>query len=399
VRVLVLSSIFPNACQPVFGGFVRERVRHVAARCPSEVVATVPWFPLHAWIPGRASPPAYEEQFGLPVHHPRFFSIPGIPKSMDGPFYGLSLLPFLVRLRRRFAFDTIDAHFGYPDGFGAALLGLAFGCPVVVTLRGFESNLMRSALRRPQLRFALRRAAAVIVVSDSLRPMAEELGVPRERLRVIPNGIDANQFRPLPRAEARAGLGLPANRRILLSVGAFIERKGHERMLDVLALLIRRHPDLLYVAVGDVGGSVSRLGAIRRRVRELGLGDHVRLEVARPHDEIAAWMAAADLFCLATRDEGWCNALTEALACGLPAVCTRVGGNAEVMRHGEDGFLVGFFDAAEFGEAVARALEHNWDRTAIARRASARSWDVVADEVVQHFAVAFGGRAAPGSRP
>ena len=66
-------------------------------------------------------------------------------------------------------------------------------------------------------------------------------------------------------------------------------------------------------------------------------------------------MGAANLFCLATRSEGWCNALMEALACGLPVVTTRVGGNAEVVRDGRDGLLVPFWDARAF---TKRALAH-----------------------------------------
>jgi glycosyltransferase involved in cell wall biosynthesis len=389
VRALVLSTVFPNVCRPTYGVFVRERVRHVAAHCAVQVVAPVPWFPAQQWVPGRepSRPPVIDEQHEFPVYHPCFFSIPGCAKSLDGVFYFLSLLPFLRRLRRRFGFDVIDAQFAYPDGLAAVLLGRALRCPVVITLRGYEADLVGYALRRPQVRFALRRVR-VIAVSDSLRRLACDLGVRPERVRVVPNGVDASRFHPRDRQAARAQLGLPADRTILLSVGAFVDGKGHERVLGVLPRIIAQRPDLLFVAVGNRGGRASRLAAIRRQVRAQGLEERVRLEVARPHEEMPLWMAAADLFCLATRREGWCNAIAEALACGVPAVTTRVGGNPEIVRDGEDGFLVPFFDAAAFAAAIARGLGHGWDRAAIARRAAARSWHDAAAAVVAELELA-----------
>jgi len=375
--------VFPNAHQPTYGVFVRERVRHMASRCDLQVVAPIRWFPQQQRLPGRSElrAVATEEQYGFPVYHPRVFSIPGVAKSLDGVFYFLSLLPFLVALRRRFAFDVIDAQFAYPDGFGAVLLGRALRRPVAITMRGYEVELAAYALRRPQLRFALARAR-VIAVSEALRRLAVDLGVPHERVRVIANAVDAGVFRPRDKGSARARLELPQDRTILLGVGGYVEGKGHELVVDLLPRLLVRHPDLLYVAVGNSGGRDSRLPAIGRRIEALGLHGHVRLEVARPHAEIPTWMAAADLFCLATRREGWSNAITEALACGVPVVTTRVGGNPEIVRDGEDGFLVPYFDADAFVDAVERALGRRWDHAAIAQRIAARSWDTAAESMI-----------------
>jgi glycosyltransferase involved in cell wall biosynthesis len=305
--------------------------------------------------------------------------------------YVLSLLPFVAWLKRRFVFDLIDAHFTYPDGLAGVLLGRAFRRPTVVTVRGTHD--IRHAgylLRRFQIRYALRAASAVIAVSESLRWFATTLGLLKKDVRVIPNGVDRSRFFPSDRRAARATLGLPQDKIILLAVGNLTEGKGHHRIIQALPTLLARHPNLLYVALGNEGSAGGYRELLAGLLARDDLGQHVQIVSQRPHDEIRLWMAAADLFCLATQSEGWCNAITEALACGLPVVTTRVGGNVELVRDGRDGFLVPFWDEASFRDAVLRALETPWDREEIARRGANRGWDRVAQEAIGEFKRALG---------
>jgi len=379
VRVLVLSSVFPNPRQPVLGLFVRERVRRMARHCDLEVVAPVPWFPLNGWIrPHVAGVPRRESQAGLTVHHPWAFSVPRYLKALDGVFYAASLAPFLARLRRRFAFDVIDAHFAYPEGMAAVVLGRLFRVPVMITLRGTIVRLATYATHRPQLRWTLARADALVAVSRALRDVAVALGQAPDRVRVIPNGVDTTRFRPMKRAAARAATGLPAARTVLLAVGALYEGKGHHLVVDALARLVPRRPDLLYVVVGPERPGERYRAALEARVRRLGLADHVYLAGPRPAEQLPAWYGAADLFCLATRSEGWANCLLEALACGLPVVTTRVGGNPEIVREGVDGLLVPWGDVPALAAAIEEALGRPWDRAALVAHAATHSWDEAA---------------------
>src|SRR5262245_7610754 len=170
MKVLVLSQTFPSAGEPTRGVFILERMRRVSQRCEVEVVAPVPWFPGNRWIRrAQATLPAVETVGGLTVHHPRVFSIPRYAKCLDAAAYAFCVLPFLARLRRRFPFDVIDAHFEYPDAVAGAMLGRLLRCPVVVTLRG---KLIRAAgyrLHRPQLTWMLDRADRVVAVSGYLK--------------------------------------------------------------------------------------------------------------------------------------------------------------------------------------------------------------------------------------
>jgi teichuronic acid biosynthesis glycosyltransferase TuaC len=387
MRVLVLSSVFPNAKQPTLGVFVRERAKRIAPSCELIVVAPTPWFPFNRAIRGPkwSGIPKVEEQEGLTVLHPRFVSVPGILKCLDGVFYALSLAPYLLRLRRRFRFELIDAHFAYPDGMAAVLLGRLFKCPVTITLRGSIVRLSGYVTHRPQLRFALRSATRVLSVSNSLKDVAIKLGIPGHRIRVVPNGVDMSRFHPRDRLEARGRLGLPRDRKILLSVGGLNEGKGHHRVAALLPRLLRAHPNLLYVIVGSERPADTVRPLLERLIARHGLAEHVWIAGERLHGEIPLWLAAADVFCLATRSEGWANVLLEANACGRPVVATRVGGNPEVVPSDELGILVPPDDERALEEAISLALVRTWDPTAMVAHAGRHSWEVAASAVVEEF--------------
>ena len=133
---------------------------------------------------------------------------------------------------------------------------------------------------------------------------------------------------------------------------------------------------------------------LERLIREGGLERHVLLAGERTHDEIPRWLAAADLFCLATRSEGWANVLLESLACGRPVVTTRVGGNAEIITGEHLGTLVPHGDDQALAQAVLAALGRSWDPEALASHARRHSWDVTADHVLEEL-TRLGERGAP----
>ncbi|MEW6254023.1 MAG: glycosyltransferase, partial [Planctomycetota bacterium] len=111
------------------------------------------------------------------------------------------------------------------------------------------------------------------------------------------------------------------------------------------------------------------------QVARLGLAERVHLLGALPPDELKWPLSAADVFVLATRNEGWANVFLEAMACGLPVVTTDVGGNAEVVCRDELGRIVPFGDAAALTAALDEALKQNWDRQAILDYAQENQWD------------------------
>lgn len=389
-HVVVLSSLFPSAVQPGAGLFVRERMFRVGRHLPVAVVAPVAWFPLQGLArlarPGfRPGAPAFERQAGVDVFFPRFVSVPGLFKRLDGLMMALGAFSRLRALQRAGRLDHIDAHFAYPDGYAASLLGRWLRVPVTITLRGSETRQARDPQLAPLLRRALAGACRVFAVSGSLGRVAQALGVPSSKLVVVGNGVDLDKFAPVPRSQARAALDIPADAPVIVSVGGLVERKGFHRVIEAVPALRERHPGLVYLVVGGPSpeGDLSR--ELRAQVAAAGLEGAVRFLGALAPERLSGPLSAADVFVLSTRNEGWANVFLEAMACGLPVVTTDVGGNAEVVCRDELGIVVPFDDAPALQAAIDAALVRPWDRAAIRAHAAANTWDervrVLVDEL------------------
>ena len=379
IDLVVFSSLFPSAARPTAGLFIRERMFRVAQHRPLAVVSPQAWFPGQSLIrllrPGyRPQAAALEIQQGVRVYHPRFLSVPGLLRQFDGWSMALASFWLMRRLKRQGA-RLIDAHFAYPDGEAAIRLGRWLDLPVTVTLRGTELPHSRKPVLRPRLSRTLEAAARVFSVSDSLRRLAIELGAAAEKTEVVGNGVDMARFHLVDRTAARSRVGLPENARVLISVGALVERKGMHRVIDCLPELINRHADLHYVIVGGASPEGDNRAELDAQAVRLGLGERVHFLGALPPDELKWALSASDVFVLATRNEGWANVFLEAMACGLPVITTDVGGNAEVVCRDELGSIVPFGDADALLQALDASLTQKWDRAAIVDYAQANQWD------------------------
>jgi Glycosyltransferase len=388
-ELVVFSSLFPSAARPGAGLFIRERMFRVGRHRPLVVVSPQPWFPGQALIrllrPGYRPPaPAREIQQGVTVYHPRFLALPGVARRLDGWAMALACYGLLRRLRADGA-RLIDAHFAYPDGEAATRLGRWLGLPVTVTLRGTEVPHSRDPVLRPRLVRTLAAASRVFTVSDSLRRLAIALGAAPDKTEVVGNGVDTTVFHPVDRAAARARLGLADDAQVLISVGGLVERKGMHRVIDCLPPLMARHPDLHYLIVGGGGGEGDLRTELEAQVARLGLSGRVHFLGTLPPDALKWPLSAADVFVLATRNEGWANVFLEAMACGLPVVTTDVGGNSEVVCRDALGSIVPFGDAAALQQALDAALDKNWDRAAIIDYAQANQWDKRVAQLLRAF--------------
>lgn len=386
IKVLVFTSLYPNHQNPQLGVFIKERMTRYAKSSGNlvRVVAPVPYFPPVKWSRRYQFSKIHHSEVieGIDVYHPRYVMTPKVGMIWYGILMFISVLPRVSRIHRDLGFDVIDAHFVYPDGFAAMLLGYWFKKPVVISARGSDINLYKDfRVIRKMLRRTLLSADRVIAVSQALKASMVSLGLPSERVSVIPNGVDPGKFAPVPKQEAKDALHLSSHR-LVLSVGNLTENKGMEFLVKALHILIyQRHRTDLHLAI--VGDGPCRC-ALKELVVSLNLLDYVTLVGSVPHHELSRWYNAADVFCLASAREGLPNVILEALACGTPVVATPVGGIPEVISSERVGLLVRR-DERHLADAIALALERNWDRNQLVQHVSGWTWDHVATALQEVF--------------
>jgi len=264
MKVLVVSSIFPNSQQATKGIFIQQQVAELAAFCDIKVVAPVPWAPplkrVRKWhVFSRIK--RREKTAGLDVYHPRYLVIPKIGRALYGFCYLAGIYSTVKKILRDFDCDILFAYFAYPDGFAVSLLARMLKRPFVIKVLGSDINIfLRSRIRRFLTVFALRRAQRVIAVSNDLKKKIGQLGISAEKIAVVPNGVDLERFRPREKDRSRTELNLAAERPVILFVGSLIKTKGVEFLFDAfthMRTMIEPRPVLVFIGEGDLRASLA----------------------------------------------------------------------------------------------------------------------------------------------
>lgn len=393
-RVLVVTKIFPNAAEPLSAPFNRQQFAALAAR-PGvdlvDVLATIPYYPgaglLARWSSaGRLGEvPAHERIDGMSVRHPRTLFVPRAGHGTWGPLYVASLLPYVPRYRGQV--DVVLASWAYPDGFAGVVLARLLGVPAVVKLHGSDIN-HNAKLPGPrrQLAWALPRAARVVAVSRALADEVVALGVARDRIAIVMNGVDGELFRPGDRAAARAALGLPATAPLALYVGNLKEAKGVLDLAAAFERLAARRPDVHLVVVG---GGEARAALETSAAR---LGGRLHVVGPRPLAEVPTYMAACDALVLASWAEGTPNVVLEALAAGRRVVATAVGGVPDLLADPALGELVPPRQPEALADALERVLTTPYDPAVVTARGARGGWAASAAALHQVLDDAVQGR-------
>lgn len=372
IRLLVLTSLYPNAEQPRHGVFVEERLRHLidSGQIEATVIAPVPWFPFRYSCFGAyaafARIPAREQRYGIVIRHPRYPVIPKIGMSIAPALMARAVLPVIGKLMSDGAhFDLIDAHYFYPDGVAAVRAGRVVNRPVVITARGNDVTLIpRYHGPRGQILRAAEAAAAVVTVSQALRDKLVALGVDPKKVEKLRNGVDLQRFAPGSGAAIRVGLDL--RHPVWLTVGHLIERKGVHIAIEALAQV----PDANLLVVGD-GPEQGRLHALAHR---LNVASRVRFVGAIPHDELCAYYNVADALVHPASREGMPNVVLESLACGTPVVAAPFDGATEVIAVPEAGQIAQARTADAMCAAWMKLRASNPEPAATRRYAERFGW-------------------------
>lgn len=287
----------------------------------------------------------YEQIDGVPVHR-----LPALrPKLLASAAFTVAALPLLRRLRP----DVLHAHELLSPTTTAVAAKRLYGYPVVAKvmrggLLGDLAKLKGRALGRKRIALFREQVDAFITISREIDAELAAVGIAPERRRFIPNGVDVDRFAPVAantKAALRERLRLPPS----APVAIFTGRLAHEKRVD---LLVKTWPAVraaLPNATLVVAGEGPQAAALK------ALAGPGVLFVGRVED-VAPYLQAADVFVLPSATEGLSNALLEALACGLAAVATNVGGAPDVIENAHSGRLIAPDDPRELEMALTTTL-------------------------------------------
>lgn len=306
-----------------------------------------------------AALPAADERDGVAVH--RVFVNPGSVWSKVAAAWRTAR--FLLRARARYS--ILHLHGFSQKSMLVVIVGLLLGKRIAVKLTSVGHDDPQAIRARGRLAYwCYTRARLFFGVSPRLRALYAASGLPPERFRLIPNGVDLERFRPASleeRRALRAELGLPVASTLVLFVGFFSREKCPDLLFDAWSRV---------AAGADAASVLVFVGATRSRYYEVDerlaagirdgaarLGLESRVCFVEETREIEKYHRAADIFVLPSVREGLPNALLEAMACGAGCIATRLDGVTDTLiAHDDSGILVPARDREAFEAALARLL-------------------------------------------
>lgn len=264
----------------------------------------------------------------------------------SGGFLQSEWIKTCVRLVRHEQIAIIHAHEFDANVHGTVAAFLA-RTPIVATIHG--KHYYWTALRRRLAYRLISRYATVVAVSHDLKEfVAQEVGIARDRITVVHNGVNPlSSISQEDRDCCRVELGIPPCEQVVGAVGSLYPVKGHRFLIDAVPQVLRRFPDTTFLIIGR--GELE--AALKEQAERLGVASKVMFLGLR--QDVPRLLAVMDIFALPSLSEGLSMAVLEAMTAGKPIVATRVGGNPELVEEGRTGLLV----ESQSSQALVTALE------------------------------------------
>lgn len=386
MKIITISSLYPNDRDFKHGVFVETRLKHLRKAYPeikATVIAPVPWFPFKAKCFGEYSRFAgvnyQEERNGVTVYHPKYLVIPKIGMTLTPWLMARSIKKCLKKLVAQGQhFDVIDGHYFYPDGVAIAQVAEEFNLPFTCTARGTDINLIPQVAKpRKMIQQVFQKATHMMSVCKALKDEMVTLGADENNVSVLRNGVDLSLFQASTNQEQISKRqALVKDKKLILSVGWLIARKGHYLVIEA----IKNLPDCHLMIAGD-GPDKAKLLA---QVEQLGLSERVSFLGALPQAQLSEYYQSADALVLASSREGWANVLLEAMASGTPVVAANIWGTPEVVADETAGVLVER-NAPAIANGIEQLLAKNLDRMATRTYAEQFSWQETSDKQFEIF--------------
>lgn len=364
MNILIIATRYPYKDNMEFV-FVKKLVNEWAKMGHKCVVMTC--FSWSTWIRGRRRyvPLHYTDhtcqENPVEVYNPRHVSFPSL--KINGVDASLA---FSVRvLERRFRKTGFKPNFIYCHFFEEGVRGwylsrkynipffVASGeCnipPVGVPAKGYNPSQLKEDI------------AGCVCVSSKNRNEAVSMGLVEDKqCKVFPNGTDTSIFRRIDKAKCRRDLGLEQDSFIVICVGYFCKRKGQDRLLEAIRKIGNKNIKVVFL------GNAAKIDTFPLE------GEEILFKGSVENTRMPVYMNAADVFCLPTLAEGCCNAVIEALACGLPIVSSNLPFNWDVLDE-SNSIMVNPESVDEIAKAIAVLYDDKDKRNALAEGALRRS--------------------------
>jgi teichuronic acid biosynthesis glycosyltransferase TuaC len=363
MHVLTLTPFYPTAADDASGCFIAESVGELQRQgIQSSVIAAHPIYHSHRGADLKAAP-AIEK---------KYFCVPGNPGlSTGGRFLHAALKSHVRQLHARQPISLIHAHAALPCGQAAMLLAKDLGIPFVVTVHGLDAFSTRQVLGWSGRRCSdvsadvYGAAARVICISEEVARRVRERLRSAAHISVVYNSVDSSLFAPNSDSTFRPPSAVASANQVILSVGNLIPIKGHELLLRAVAAITPSHPQIQCRIIGD-GSERIRLQEL---TRELQIADRVHFLGRRPRSEVAAAMKECALFALPSWYEGLGCVYLEAMSAERTAIACRGQGIEEVIRHGENGWLIEPKNLSDLTAALQKLLSDSPLRENLGRNA------------------------------
>jgi glycosyltransferase involved in cell wall biosynthesis len=317
----------------------------------------------------------FELRDGVHIHRFHYFipgletlaADPGIPENikylknkLQAPFYFSSLLLHAIRIIRKYDIDIINAHWAFPTGYIGILLKALTRKKLVTTIYGAELFPVvagKMKVLKPLVKQALAGADLLVAISGETASAAGKISSKNE-VQVIPDGIDIDYYKPGNKDESLLGKYHCKNKRVIFFTGRMVERKGHRYLLEAMRSVRSVFPEVKLI-LGGHGPLYAELAALRE---EWKLADTVEMPGFLPEEEIVPLLQSADLYVLpscvdANGDtEGSATAALEAMACGTPALVSRVGGNIDAIVDGMGAYYFACANSQDLYDKIRMVL-------------------------------------------
>ncbi len=295
------------------------------------------------------------------------------------------------RQRNNVRYRAIHSHY-WLSGWAGSRLAAATGTPQVVTFHTLSRIKLQSrsgeqepAVRQETEERIIADADCVVAFSPHERDaMVRLYGADRNRVSLIPCGVDLGRFRPIGRTEARRELGLNGHK-VMLYVGRIEPLKGADLLLHAAASLESEEGVQVLVVGSDAEGS-GEIERLHQLSDDLQLGDAVEFVGRVPQERLALYYSAADVCVVPSFYESFGLAALESMACGTPVVASRVGGLSTIVQHGRTGYLKSWRCPEAFAQSLEMIMANEDLRDSMGRaarhRAETLSWDQVAGRLL-----------------